>query len=97
MTKKDYIIIAKVLASLRDYEAHCFDNDEDLGFIIDEFAKELHKDNKRFNLAMFKHQININLQILSDNNRICTFNVCKNKCYEGNDICKKHFLQGINN
>lgn len=58
MTKKDYIIIGKVLARLRDYSAHCFDNDEDLAFIVDEFQKEFLKDNKRFNIMAFNSTIN---------------------------------------
>lgn len=57
MTKKDYIIIAKVLNTLVGYKAHCFDNDDDVDMIVDEFAKELIKDNKRFNYMAFKHAV----------------------------------------
>lgn len=64
MTKKDYIIIAKILARLRDYSAHCFDSEEDFDLIIDEFQKELIKDNPRFNPGYFKSFINQELNRL---------------------------------
>lgn len=57
MTKKDYIIIAKVLNTLQHYSAHCFDNEEDVEMIIDEFAKELIKDNPKFNTQIFKSAV----------------------------------------
>ena len=74
---------------------------------------ELVKDNPKFDAVRFMETCGLpevkaggNDKVVSevvggleDRKHICTFNACKNVACEesGYDICKKHFLQGINN
>jgi len=54
MTKKDYIIIAKVLARCRYNAAWCFNSDEDFKQILMLFGQSFLKDNPRFDILKFK-------------------------------------------
>ena len=65
MTKKDYIIIAKVLARCRYYEAWCFDNDKDFNSIVASFTTELQNDNERFDYMKFKAFIDNYVELLN--------------------------------
>lgn len=58
MTKKDYIIIAKVLRRfMKSVSKWTMYNKDDQDAIIDEFAREFMIDNKRFDYKRFKESI----------------------------------------
>ena len=53
MTKKDFILISEVLKGLFDDGAHALDNENDCWAVAERFAKELAKQNPRFDKARF--------------------------------------------
>lgn len=53
MTRRDYVLIAGVLKSLGQDEAHCFDNEEDRTAIAMRFADALSAENPAFDGIRF--------------------------------------------
>lgn len=48
---------------------------------------------KKSSKAQRKQRMLKSMEVQKD---ICTFNACKNNAYNGYDICKKHYKDGIN-
>ena len=69
MTKKDYILISKVLASHISDGAKCFDSEQDCRAIVESFADELKAENPKFNTELFLKACGVeNFASYEDNN-----------------------------
>lgn len=53
MTRRDYILIAKVLRGLGNESAHCFDSASDRQSIAHAFAEALRDENPNFDTVRF--------------------------------------------
>lgn len=53
MTRRDYVLIAKVLKRLGEESAHCFDSASDRQSIAHAFAEALRDENPRFDTVRF--------------------------------------------
>jgi hypothetical protein len=60
MTRKDFVIIAKVLKGLNEDRAHCFDNEQDRKIVARRFAEALSNTNTDFNYARFFEACGVN-------------------------------------
>lgn len=91
MTKKDYLLISKVLGGHISDGAKCFDDEKDCRAIADSFADALQEDNTKFDRLKFLKACGVDkFPSYEDETLLCTHPDCYEPQAEDGEFCQFH-------